>query len=69
MQKEGAMVLADFGVAFVIVTGLAVVLAVVARGVYQRRHPPLTTQQKTGQLEQELTDINRKIEEIEKWDT
>lgn len=64
------MVLADFGVAFVIVTGLAVLAAVIARSVYRRNHPPLTTQQKTEQLERELSDINKKIEDIDKkWDT
>jgi membrane protein implicated in regulation of membrane protease activity len=64
------MVLADFAVAFVIVLGLAVAAALIARSRYRRNHPPLTTEQKTAQLETELADVNREIEEIEgKWDT
>ena len=62
------MVLADFGVAFVIVMALAIVAAIIARDTYRRRHPPLTTAEKTAQLEEELADVNKKIEEIDKWD-
>lgn len=63
------MSLADFGVAFVIVTVLVVVAAVIARDQYQRRHPPLTTAEKTAQLESELAEINKEIEEKGPWDT
>ena len=63
------MVLADFGVAFVIVVGVAVVIAVIARSQYQRRHPPLTTEQKIARAEKDLADINKQIGEADKWDT
>lgn len=68
---SSVMVLADFGVAFVIVTGLATLIALIARGQYRRKHPPLTPEEKTAQLERKLAEVNQTIEEIDKdkWDT
>ena len=63
------MILADFAVAFVIVVAIATVTAVIVRDVYRRRHPPLTTEEKTRQALKDLADINKEIEEIDKWDT
>lgn len=63
------MALADFGVAFVIIAGLAVAVSLIVRDVRRRRHPALTTAEKTARLEEELGEINRKIEEIDQWDT
>jgi hypothetical protein len=57
------MILADFGVAFVIVLGLAFFGAFAARSAYRRRHPPPTLEEQTAWLEQELADISRVIEE------
>jgi hypothetical protein len=67
--EENRMVLADFGVAFVIVTGLITVGAIIVRSQYRRRHPPLTMEEKTARLEQDLADVNEQIGKIEEWDT
>jgi hypothetical protein len=56
------VILADFGVAFVIVLGTAVFAALFARGVYLRRNPPPTLGEVTAELEKELAEINEEIE-------
>lgn len=56
------MILVDFGVACVIILGLAIFGAVVARSNYRRKNPPLTIEQQTALIEKDLAEINRKIE-------
>lgn len=63
------MPLADFGVAFVIIIAIALVAAIIVRDQGRKRHPPLTEAEKTARLEKELADVNKTIEEIDKWDT
>jgi hypothetical protein len=57
------VILADFGVAFVIVLGAAIVAAVVARSAYLRKNPPPSLGEVTAKLERELAEINKEIEE------
>jgi hypothetical protein len=64
------VILADFGVVFVIVVGAAVFLALFARDAYLRKNPPPTVGEVTDKLEKELAEINKKIEEgKDQWDT
>lgn len=46
--------IADFGVAAVIVLALVIAGSLIARSLYGKRHPPLTVEERNLQLEREL---------------
>jgi hypothetical protein len=57
------VILVDAGTAFTVIMALVVITSLIYRSNYRRKHPPLTTEEKNRQLERELAEINKEIEE------
>lgn len=56
------MILADFGIAAVIILACVLYVCLMLRSLRRRRNPPLTTEQITALLEQKLREIDKEIE-------